>query len=226
MIQRSKMPDAILTADLHIRADKPRARTDNFQEAMWRKLEFILALSDKYNCNILVAGDLGDEAEWPDWLLREVICRMNQYGNDIFVIPGQHDLPNHSLKLYPKSGLGVLEATGLITLVWQHAPVLMMEEQKQPIGFHVHGFPYGQEIEHCEDCKNKKRYNRSVAMTHDLILSGKAEGWEEGKGVNSKALLKQFPEYDLILSGDNHKPFVIEYQNGLLVNPGSTLLLQ
>ena len=37
------------------------------------------------------------------------------------------------------------------------------------------------------------------------------------------ALLKKFPEYDLILTGDNHKPFVVEYEGRYLVNPGSMM---
>jgi DNA repair exonuclease SbcCD nuclease subunit len=43
-------------------------------------------------------------------------------------------------------------------------------------------------------------------------------------GFNSAAkLLRKYSDYDLIVTGDNHKPFVEEYQGRLLVNPGSIM---
>ena len=35
--------------------------------------------------------------------------------------------------------------------------------------------------------------------------------------------VKKFPQYDLILTGDNHKPFVVEHEGRILVNPGSMM---
>ena len=52
-------PDAILTADWHIRADTPTSRTDDFTAAMWRKVQFINDLANEHNIPILIAGDLG-----------------------------------------------------------------------------------------------------------------------------------------------------------------------
>lgn len=211
------MPDAILTADLHIRADKPRARIDNFQEAMWRKFEFILALSDRNGaCPILAAGDLGDESEWPNWLLREFIYPIaTGHPKEIFVIPGQHDLPNHNIKLWPKSALGVLSAKETIYLLLEDPmPVNCTTDAVV-----AHPFPYGVPITRPE--KTGAIYN--IAMSHQFVLEGKGKGWETEKGTPGLSLLKKFPEYDLILTGDNHKPFVVEHQGRLLVNPGSMM---
>ena len=54
--------DAILCADLHIRPDTPICRTDDFFDAMSKKIDFILSLSKEHNCPILMAGDLGHKA--------------------------------------------------------------------------------------------------------------------------------------------------------------------
>jgi len=39
----------------------------------------------------------------------------------------------------------------------------------------------------------------------------------------AKALLKKYPQYRLILTGDNHQTFVVEHNGALLVNTGSLL---
>jgi hypothetical protein len=50
------------------------------------------------------------------------------------------------------------------------------------------------------------------------------ENWMDTVGaMSARAILKKYPQFKLILTGDNHKPFVEEYQGRLLVNPGSML---
>ena len=48
----------ILTADWHIREKPPICRTDDFESALWRKIDFISELSEKYNSPVIIAGDL------------------------------------------------------------------------------------------------------------------------------------------------------------------------
>jgi len=93
-------PTAICCADLHIRHDIPIGRIDNYLEAMFDKLIFILNLSKQYDCPVLVAGDLGNKPSsqgWPPWLLEKVISLFKKYNSTIITIPGQHDLQNHQL---------------------------------------------------------------------------------------------------------------------------------
>jgi DNA repair exonuclease SbcCD nuclease subunit len=229
-----KLADAILGADLHIRPGKPQSRIDDFQKAMWTKFEFILSLSVENDfCPILFAGDLGQESEWPNWLLRKFLSTLLKASPlkpiELIVIPGQHDLPNHNLSLWKKSGLGVLEIKDSITLLYSdnqnHTDLtrFTFSGHSKYNQFYIHPFPYGQPIKNCLQCKQKGRQFYSVAMAHDLILAKEGRGWEQGKGLNGISLLKQFPEYDLILTGDNHKSFVLEHQGRLLVNPGSMM---
>ena len=42
-------PALIFSADWHIRSAIPICRTDDFVAAMWRKVDFIINLSNKYN---------------------------------------------------------------------------------------------------------------------------------------------------------------------------------
>lgn len=203
---------AILCADIHIRADSPKARTDDFHAAMWAKWSAILKLAhENDNCPVLVAGDLGERAEWPNWLLERFINEWMAYEVPVLAIPGQHDLPGHNLDMLERSALGVLDAAGVVTV---------MVDDWLDIGNNVavQPFPYGTEM---QGHVTGKKYN--VAMAHQLVTEGAAPEWK-GQAVNpGKALLKKFPEYNLIITGDNHKPFTVKYEGRVLANPGSMM---
>ena len=48
-------------------------------------------------------------------------------------------------------------------------------------------------------------------------------GTEEKQGESALKLLKKLPMFDLIVTGHNHQSFTVEYEERLLVNPGSLL---
>ena len=203
MIRRTNMnPDALLTADWHIRADTPQCRTDDFITAMWNKVTYIINLANKYDIPILLAGDLGQRSQWPNWLIEKFMRAA--YHSQIIAIPGQHDLPEHNLKLQPKSAFGVLRRSKYI-----NDDIIGVDQN-----FGLALFPYGVKI------KNLK--SKTVAMTHQMVIQDKPE-WPGQVASSGKSLLKKFPDYKLILSGDNHKPFIVEYEGRLLVNPGSMM---
>jgi len=211
---------AILCADIHIRADVPKARTDDFHGSMWNKLGEILQLAhNNGDCPILVAGDLGEKAEWPDWLEARFIVERMKYPNvEILVVPGQHDLPQHNIELLDRSALGVLDSAGMIDVLideWSSFDRGKIQICVQPL-------PYGQEMVNWP-IENKPSNVFNIAMIHQLIIEGNTADWKGQSASPALDLLKKFSEYDLILSGDNHKPFVVEYEGRLLVNPGSMM---
>ncbi|MBT7928480.1 hypothetical protein HN682_00990, partial [Candidatus Peregrinibacteria bacterium] len=91
-------PTAILTSDWHIRGDRPVCRTDDFKTALKNKLITILALGEKYQCPIILAGDVGLKPIWGDKLLNWAIDILQTFDDtEILAIAGQHDLINHRL---------------------------------------------------------------------------------------------------------------------------------
>jgi len=193
-------PDAILSADWHIRADTPQCRTDDFISAMWNKVIFIVNLANKYDIPILLAGDLGNRPQWPNWLIEKFMRGIGDI--EIISIPGQHDLPEHSLESQPRSAYGILVQSEYIN------------EDLKCIAFthKINKFPYGSQI----------KKGTGIAMTHQMVIQDKPE-WPGQVASSGKSLLKKFPDYKLILSGDNHKPFIVEHEGRLLVNPGSMM---
>ena len=204
----NKKATAILSADWHIRSDSPLCRTDDFFAAMERKVNFVLDLSKKHNCPILISGDLGHKSQWPNWLLEWAIKKFKNH--DIICIPGQHDLPNHRLDLFEKSGMGVLSAAGAIQTVLDFA---FIDDT-----FDLYSSPYGQEIKTQSELADYPH----IVMTHQMVINDK-KLWPGQEAPEGHSLLKQFPDYDLILSGDNHQSFVVEYEGRKLVNPGSLM---
>lgn len=204
---------AILSSDWHIRPTVPVCRTDDFITAMWKKVDFILDLAVKHQAPILIAGDLGLRPQWPSWLEEEFIRRVKNAKVMIDIIPGQHDLPDHNLELWRKSSIGVLDAAGAVNVFGEGIIGMGWRDGL------MFGFPYGVEM---ASPMNPKGTMYLIAITHTLVTEKEPEDFLKG-AQSAISLLKKFPSYSLILTGDNHKPFVIEHNGRLLVNPGSMM---
>ena len=203
--------DAILCADNHLRSDTPRNRIDDFTGAMKKKFEFILALGNEHHCPILIAGDLGHRSTWAWPLYSWFVKAVQKYEADIICIPGQHDEPNHKLDKLDESPMGVSDITDVITVL----------KGNNILGkkIDVYGFPWGVKI--TLPIKHIGYTGRSIALTHQMVIEDKPE-YKGQEGAMAKRLLRK-NNFNLILSGDNHKPFVVKSHGKLLVNPGSMM---
>ena len=209
-----KKYDLLLTADWHIRSDAPENRIDDFLNEQERKIDFILDMSNNYYCPILIAGDIGDKSKWENWLLEKYIKKFKAHSQNILVLPGQHDLPNHRLGKLSESGLGVLAASKAII------ELTRLNLLGGGISW-LSPFPFGKELCLIDVLKNNNQY-KSIAIIHQLVSQSKL--WEGQQNFTSaKSLLKKFFCYDLIVSGDNHQSFIKRYKGQLLVNPGSIM---
>jgi len=205
-----KTVSAILTADWHVRTSTPVCREDNFLESFEQKVLFIKELSQKHNCPVLIAGDIGDRHQWPNWLLEWFITLVR--GMNIIAIPGQHDIPNHRLEDINRSGVGVLSATDTIDLRMDPSVIALEKD------FNLIAFPYSRPIDHFKI----KGSLPVVAITHQMVIEDKPL-WPGQEAIKGNQLLRKFPEYDLVLVGDNHNSFVAKYKGRVLVNPGSLM---
>lgn len=62
----------------------------------------------------------------------------------------------------------------------------------------------------------------NIALVHTYVYNKKEFNSEKLAMWKSDAFLEKFKGFDLVVSGDNHQPFVTESSDGrLLVNPGS-----
>ena len=137
----------------------------------------------------------GDIGDWNQWP-DWLLERFMALASGVRILTalGQHDLPGHSLSQLPASGAGVLRRAGAIELIGLH---------------------WGQALE-------EGGWNNVLVM-HRMVIDG-LKDWEGQEATSADALLKAYPERKLILTGDNHKPFVVRSADGrMLVNPGSMM---
>lgn len=204
--------DAILTADWHLRDDVPLCRTDDYWAAQAHKIRFIAKLQVKHQCPVLLAGDLFDRARPSFFLTRW--ARIN-LPKRLIIIPGQHDLPNHSMKLLRDSGLGELLA--------RNADVQIARPEAEkiectPNNFFVTGFPYGTKF-----TPNTHKRQASAVLCHTLVSPGKTS---IPGTISAEKLRQKLLGFDLIVVGDNHQTFVANTNGANVVSPGSLMRMR
>lgn len=211
-------PIAILTSDLHIRSDQPACRTDDFMQTQKEKWMFIKELQEKYKCPILSGGDVFHIHNPSLELVSEVIS----WGVKFVTVAGQHDLPNHNMKNYKRSGLNVLEQAGIATVLSQTKGYTQGIDTMALVdgeGYVVHGFSWNDEP---TPLAYKDPDTVYIALIHHFVYQDKNQfvGAEE-VGTSAKRLMKKLKGYDVIVSGDNHLPFIERTENQVLINCGS-----
>ena len=226
----SKKPDAILCSDIHLREDTPTCRTDDYQTAQWKKLAFIRHLQLEYNCIVLHGGDLFHHWKPSPQLLSMAILNLPAKFHTIY---GQHDLPQHKFDLRHKSGIHTLATDSTLTVLEE------CHYGQKPIKGSIvtRMTAKGEKIDTIPIQKIMSQYiemgGRNILVWHKMVWQGK-KLWPDQVDPSAKRILKQYPDYDLIVTGDNHKPFVEEYTvylksdptkyvRRLLVNPGSMM---
>jgi len=200
----------ILTADLHLRRTAPRARIDDYLATQERKFRFILERA-RATPPLLVGGDFFHMAKPGEGLLRWVIDLLKEYNVRPIVVPGQHDLPGHSLEQINESGLGVLAAAGVIQLLTQ--------EQFLGPGYFIEAAAYG------VIPRNRKRPEPcylNILLWHHMIINDPL--WPGQVADKAPAILRKYPQFDLIVTGDNHQSFyIMDGGKRFLINPGSMM---
>jgi len=98
--------NAILVADLHLSEETPVSRIDDYHAAQIKKLKFLQELSNQNNnCPVICSGDVFDRWKSSPWLLSMVYKYLPR---PFYAIPGNHDLPLHSMENFDKAALSLL----------------------------------------------------------------------------------------------------------------------
>lgn len=200
---------AVLCADLHISQKPPLARSSeaDWYLAMERQLVELRRLTD--GIPLIIAGDLFDRWNPPVELVNFALKHFPSE-RQVFAIPGQHDLPNHSYQEIKRSAYWTLVEAGRII----H---LSPKEPASIDGLRIWGFPFGYPIQPLED-------------PHDLVLevavvhaywwvknTGYQDAPEEARVGKHK---DQFLGYDVVVIGDNHTPWHCRVGSTQLWNNG------
>lgn len=187
---------------MHLRETRPRARMDDYWETQWRKVIFIRDLQQKYECDVVHSGDLFDKPKPSPYLLTYAFNFLPEH---FWTIYGQHDLPNHNINLSDKSGINTLSTPN------HKVHILPMGHWGTDPAEQIHGA--------------WTIRNRRVFVWHHLTYKD-TKPFPKHVGPSAFRILKKLGtelDLDLIVTGDNHIPFVEELDGRLLVNPGSMM---
>jgi len=189
---------AILSADIHLSINPPRARRDepNWFRAMRKPLDDLFLLSSQYKAPILCAGDLFDHWRSEPALINFAL----KYLPEMYAIPGQHDLPLHNIDLIEKSAFWTL------CLCDRVIPVITEEPIAAPNNIVLHGFPWGKEIEPLE---NRIEGKHHIALVHKFIYKKGFGHPNAPRSQNTANYIKKVKGYDAVIFGDNHKGFEV-----------------
>ena len=195
----------ICAADLHIRGNKTAHRKDNYLEAQWKKLEFMVDYANKKHAKImLIAGDIFDAPTTAYSILAKTIEIFTPYKGIIVMVYGQHDLIFHNYSTRENTPLNILSKMPNCCIA-SSTPI-------QVYGKKIVGVSWGQKVPN-EEC--------DICLIHKLITKRKDSRLKNS--ITARTLKSLIGcKAGLYVTGDNHITFT--YQN--IINPGSMMRLK
>ena len=216
-MRRSSQPrkaDAILTADIELRAFQPTCRTDDHWAAQERKIKWLCQLqAENDGCPILDAGDLFDKRYKSNPSHELLGWAMENLPEKFYTIPGNHDLPGKSIDNYSNSAMAVLQRAGAIKVTYPWKTTVDAE-------IHLFGYPWGLEIK--QPLIRPVIEEKYIALVHAMVYE-EFEPFPGCVGYSAKEVMDLLPDFDLIVCGHNHQTFTREENGRVLVNPGSLM---
>lgn len=201
---------AILCSDLHLSHVPPTARKaePNWYAVMSRYLTQLRELQNKHKCHVVCAGDIFDKwwgahGKGSTELINFAISELPK----MYTVPGQHDLPYHSMKEIHKSAYWTLTQAGIIETIPHGIPKFLEVDNCHPIqGLVLHGFPWGFKIKPLAKKARVDVINLAVIHKYCWIPGHSYPGAElKGRVTKYRAALQG---YDAAVFGDNHKGFL------------------
>lgn len=203
-------PIAVFCSDLHLSLNPPACRKEkDWLEVQAGCLAELRMLT--YGLPVFCAGDIFDK--WNP--MPELIhFALGHLPDGMICVPGNHDLPNHLISEKHRSAYGVLTEAQKIE---------DLSEKKfychPSYKLAVHGFGCGQEIiplkEHFAEFH--------VALIHRYIWEGQHKFPGAPKEAHVFNLTKSVKDYDLVIAGDNHAPFLSTVKHPKILNSGTLI---
>ena len=206
-------------ADLHAKVSTPRCRNDDYEKTIKEKFYQIIDITNAEGCDILVeAGDFFDDHKQPyhltNWFIETI--RACWSCSKLYGIAGQHDMVNHTLKMENTPFKTLINSDCVFPL--GSAPVAHPPSSENDKTVHIYGQSWGEKT---PEIRNPEFFN--VLVIHETLVQSKI--WEGQKEPKYAIDFLKKHKFDLIIGGDNHKPFVENYRGRTLVMAGSVARL-
>ena len=196
------MSKYICCSDLHLRGTAPVFRRDNYVETMFKKFEFIVNYTNEKHADLLIAGDIFDTARVPHEVVNKAMDLLLQLEYPATICAGQHDMSYHNPDVF-KSPLYSMYLAGVVK--WQHNATIYSHDWDQEATI-----PTPTELS-------------ELLLIHKTITPREPPFFLK-EAVSAEQAMDQFPNFEWIVSGDYHVPYITENDRGqILVNCGCML---
>ena len=196
----------IACSDLHIKKTAPQSRKDLYFSSIRRKLSWLFKLANDNNACIICGGDVFDNVSIPHVVIEEVIRLALKYNVKLLTVYGQHDLRYHAYSSHKNTPLAILLAAIK--------------------GYHLDEAPFINEYVAVQGASwqcsipppIKGKLN--ILATHRMVTEG-GPLWPGHTGYDTVEGLSKI-DYDIVVSGDNHKSFMhFDENETYVINSGS-----
>jgi DNA repair exonuclease SbcCD nuclease subunit len=208
----------IETNDIHWRLANPRARLDNYNDAMAEKIREIFDIAAGYHAAaILIPGDITDTPGLSLNAITELAALLDQSPCPILAIAGQHDQWGHSPETLYRTPFGLLRRLGYIQDVDNNEAWFSIGDRQIRIS--------GRHYDTDADGGDNGYYNApltnsdtiTIHLAHGLVLESKP-----GFDIRCTTLTELKTDADVLCVGDYHPG--IGYRRigrSIIVNPGA-----
>ena len=195
---------AIITSDWHIRATRPRCRTDiDWMETQRKALKQISDYAIEKKCNVFIVGDLFHSHSDTNFecisIIQDFAFVLNGYGLKVGLLAGNHDLPYHNVENIDRSAISILINSLNIF------PISNFDEKN------ISAPNFGEQVDE----------NKKFVFEHRLVIPEK-DGSFIG-AIAPEQLLDEHKNSKWIFTGDYHRNFHYVKNNRHVLNSGCIL---
>jgi DNA repair protein SbcD/Mre11 len=207
----------LLLSDTHIRATSPEGRIDDFRKVQARKWRGIIDAYHQNNCDaILQAGDFWNEPSPPYGLVYEFLEMFSRSKIKVYTVMGQHDMYMRSSDIR-RTANGNLSLHGIIDIL-DGTPVTFEENNGMVC---IYGISYDRQEDFHEIEFSLRKSDHNILVIHDDI--GDKPLYPGHNLLQAEDVLQGWKEFNLILCGDYHYPYIFEDSGRYIVNTGCLL---
>jgi hypothetical protein len=198
-----EIKEFLALSDMHLRFSTPRCRLDeNWMDTQRQTLKFVADTANSLGVPVFVPGDIFNSAIASYQVINLFIDFCKSIDKAVYILPGNHDLPEHSMENLSKSSIGVLLNVSELT-----------EKLKTFDGVPNVSFAnFGEEV---------TNPGREVLLLHFLVFKDEKSIPYGVEALTAQDVLDTYPWAKLIITGDGHSSFVHIADDGrTLINPG------
>ena len=194
----------IVTADWHLRKDRPRCRIDeNWIDTQEDALNQVADICIEHDCDLFLVGDIFHRASEFEMVIyiQKLAQKLKKNGLSVYYLCGNHDLKYHSTLNLDESAIGLLRNSENCYFIKTY--------------FNENNYS-------ASNFDEKDNQDAEIVFKHILTIPED----EKPSFVDCEtpeSLLDKFPKSKLIFTGDYHKNFHYEKNGRHVINSGCLL---